>query len=115
MFNWLNKKKKSKIGFENWQVDAAGFEMIVNDKSIQYVNADATRVIYLSVLVVGGDKPISGATLSTPTIVEDSNGWNFKATKNAGREVLVCVISFKDPEDSSWARSFFDSIVPVAH
>ena len=81
MFNWLKKKKKTKVSFPNWQVEANGFEMIDNEASIQYINADGTRVVYISVLLVGGDGPISSSTLEPPTIVEDENGWNLKGTK----------------------------------
>lgn len=111
MFNWLNRKKKPTVGFRNWQVEAPGFEVIDNGRSIQYINADGSRVVYLSVLEVGGDQPIT--SLAPPIIVEEENGWNFKGTKIAGREVLVCVISFNEADDSAWARSFFDAIVPV--
>jgi hypothetical protein len=114
MFNWLKRKKKTKVSFPNWQVQSDGFDMIDNETSIQYVNADGTRVVYVSVLLVEGGGSISSSTLGPPTIVEDENGWNLKGTKIAGREVLVCVISFKDAEDSAWARFFFDSIVPVS-
>ena len=55
---------RKKIDFRNWDVDpGSGFELINNQDSIQYVNEDASRVIYFSVLDVSGNDIISNAVI----------------------------------------------------
>lgn len=103
---------RKKVDFRNWDVDpGSGFELINNQDSIQYVNEDASRVIYFSVLHVSGNDIISNEVIpDEPKIIEDANGWQLKGIKKSMGQVLVCVISYKNQDDTKWARVFFDSI-----
>jgi len=89
----------------------SGFELINNQDSIQYVNEDASRVIYFSVLDVSGNDIISNAVIpDEPKVIEDANVWQLKGVKKSVGQVLICVISYRHQDDTKWAREFFDSI-----
>ncbi len=55
MFKFFKRRNKKRVGFETWDISTgAGFRVINNEDSIQYVNEDASKVIYFSVLLVSG-------------------------------------------------------------
>jgi hypothetical protein len=109
MFNWFKRKKSF---LQNWHFeDILGFEMIQNSDSIQYVNKDASKTIYFSVLNVSGSDVFSiDSFAGKPTIIENINGWQLKGAKKFKNQVLICVISVSKQNDVEWAKIFFDSI-----
>lgn len=111
MFNFF-KRKSGVDKFKRWDIHVEpGFEMIINPDSIQYVNKDENKVIYLSLLKVEGKSVLADSAFSeTPRITKDDYGWNLRGVKQSPEQLLVCVISFTDQGDSQWAISFFDSI-----
>ena len=107
MFN-LFKRKKSIVDSLDLSV-LEGFKKIRNSDSLQYVNQDETKVVYLSVLKVTGSDVFSISSIK-PTVIEDANGWQLKAAKKLENELLVCVISVVRQDDIEWAKIVFDSI-----
>jgi|GEM_PF-1627667 len=114
MFNLFKKRSEKGVGIKYWDRDPGpGFRVITNEDSIQYVNEDASKVIYFSVLIVQGNSHVAGDALHRerePEIVEDANGWQFKGMKAATGQVLVCVVTVKDQADLQWAKEFFSSV-----
>ncbi|QJD97357.1 hypothetical protein HH214_16525 [Mucilaginibacter robiniae] len=111
MFNWFQKNKRNLIS-ANWDIgDIYGFKKIYNHDSLQYTNADVSKVIYFSVLKISGNNLFgTEAYAGDPTIIEDANGWLLKGSKMAKNQILVCVISVKKRDDVEWAKAFFDLI-----
>jgi hypothetical protein len=113
MFNLFKKRNENRPGLKNWEMDPGpGFRFIDNGDSVQYVNEDASKVIYFSVLEIRGNSLITEDVLSEePKIIEDANGWQLKGIKKEQGQILVCVISFKDKDDTIWVKEFFNSIL----
>ncbi|HEY4147397.1 MAG TPA: hypothetical protein VGM41_00645 [Chitinophagaceae bacterium] len=99
-------------GLKKWNIDTGpGFKVIDNADSIQYVNEDESVVIYLSVLEIRGNSLVTDDVLpGDPKITGDTNGWQLKGVKKAAGQILVCVISFKDQDDTKRAKELFNSI-----
>jgi|SRR5215217_263976 len=113
MFNWFKRKRKDSLILRLWNIDEVpGFEKIQNPDSVQYTNADSSRVIYFSVLTVSGKGPslLPSFSAQEPKITADANGWQLKGTKQSDKHLLVCVISVTQEEDVFWAKAFFESI-----
>lgn len=113
MFNWLKRKYKSKSTLTNWGIeDIDGFERHQNVDSVQYTNADNSKVIYFSILTTSGGEFLT-ANAPEPTIIEDDNGWQLKGMKTLESQILICVISVIKQEDLEWAKAFFSNVKPV--
>ena len=109
MLGWFKRKKSF---LENWDFEAlADFKVIQNPDSLQYVNKDASKVIYFSALNVSGGSlfPIDSYS-GEPMIKENAGGWQLKGTKIFENQILICIISVVRQEDIDWAKTFFDSI-----
>ena len=116
MFNFFKKSKENKVGPKHWDYDIyPDFRLINNGDSIQYINGDESRIIYLSVLIISGSSLLPSKLFKgEPAITNDANGWQLKGTKRLPNEAIVCVINFVDEKDAEWAKCFFDSIRPKA-
>lgn len=112
MFNLFKKNKVKKTSLENWDINVdTGFNIINNPDSIQYVNEDASKVIYFSILETSDKSVITNDIFpAEPEIKEAANGWQLKGVKKSADQLLVCVISFKNKDDSGWAKDFFNAI-----
>jgi hypothetical protein len=113
MLNWFKRNGRKKSLLSNWNIeDIAGFEKIQNPDSVQFVNEDGSKVIYLSVLTVSGNDvfPLN-AYAGEPVVEEDSKGClHLKSTKTFKNYILVCAITVNNRKDLEWAKNFFDSI-----
>jgi hypothetical protein len=114
MFNFFRKPKENNVGPKNWVYDIyPGFRLINNGDSIQYVNDDGSRIIYLSVLIISGSSLLTSTLFKgEPDITNNANGWQLKGTTRLPNEAVVCVINFTHEDDVDWAKGFFDSIKP---
>ena len=114
MFNWFKRKNKNQSFLDNWNIEnISGFKIIKNPDSIQYINDNESKVIYISSLTVqGNDHSLVEPNLSKPTIVEEANQWHLKGAKKSNNQILICVITVKESKDIQWAKSFFDAIQP---
>jgi hypothetical protein len=114
MFNWFKRNKSKNSILNQWHIEGtSGFKIIKNPDSIQYVNDDASRVIYISALIIqGNDHSVVEPIISRPTIIEAANEWHIKGAKKSKNQILVCVISVKNDKDIEWAKSFIDAIQP---
>ena len=51
MLSFFRKKQSNKRPFQNWQIPVAtSYQMINNGDSVQFVNADGSRILYFSLL-----------------------------------------------------------------
>ena len=112
MFNFLKKSKKKDL-LQNWQIAIDGsFRQIINEDSIQFANADDSRVLYFSLLSMDSNGPLSADTLSKMQVrVTHENGsWQLKGARHGGYEVLICVFTYTDERDGAWMKDLFEGI-----
>jgi len=113
MFNFLKKHKREKSLLQNWQISVDdSYRFINNGDSIQFVNADETRILYFSILTITGKPLLTGELLSRApvTVAPKGNGWQLKGTKQGDSEILVCVFDFASESDAVWAKGVFNAI-----
>jgi hypothetical protein len=106
---------KPSAAIKKWHVPVPeGFTEIDNGDSIQLRNADASRVVYLSVLTAKNEKgeavDLSNKTEPSAEVVREENYYHLRGTKTRRDEILVVVITFKDRSDEIWARDFLSKI-----
>jgi hypothetical protein len=116
MFGFF-KKNKPKNLLQNWQIPVdAQFERIDNGDSIQYVNDDATLVLYFSILLINEDKLLQGDLLAKmePSVTRTERGWDLKGARPGNNEVLICLFSFTNESDEVQLKDLFANIVYVS-
>ncbi|MBO9573964.1 MAG: hypothetical protein J7497_17380 [Chitinophagaceae bacterium] len=114
MFGFFKNKHEVKVPLQNWRIPVADeYRKIVNEDSIQFVNADESICLYFSVLIVSGNSLFSQDvfTSKAPSVNRVANGWAFKATKSGGKELLVCVFCFINDSDEALMRKLYEEIV----
>lgn len=114
MFGFFRNKHKLKIPLQNWEIPVDGrYRKIINEDSVQFVNADESVCLYFSVLMVSGNSAFSETLLSKkdPAVARVTNGWELKAAKPGGSELLVCVFSFAEEADEAMMRELYANIV----
>lgn len=112
MFNIFKRRKPDLL--RNWNIAVDGsFKRIVNDDSVQFINDDASRVLYFSVITVKGDANILGDIYKKmiPKITKTDEGWVLKGAIDEGNEILTCVFSFENQSDGQWAMNLFSEII----
>jgi len=116
MLHFFKKRKDDKNLFKNWQIPVDDhYRLINNGDSIQFINADESRILYFSILVITNGPLLSGETLAKkqPSVVRSENGWQFKGARQVGNEVLVCVFSFTNESDEAWMKDLFANIAYI--
>jgi len=114
MFNFFKIKKQKRTILEDWHIDdISDFKTILNTDSIQYVDEDASKIIYFSALNYDGNtSSLIDTNINTQTVAEVDNGWCLKGMKKSNKQILVCVITVNNAEHIGWAKSFFTAINP---
>ncbi|MBS1687009.1 MAG: hypothetical protein JSS76_19885 [Bacteroidetes bacterium] len=113
MLDFLKNLFPAKDPFRKWQLSIdASYKRINNEDSVQFVNADESRILYFSILHISGDGPLSGPLqeMNGPTVRQTENGWEMKGFKHAGNTVLVCLFSFTQQDDEASLRDIFDNV-----
>lgn len=112
MFNLFKRNKEKRFSPADWTIgDMPGFKVIHNPDSVQYVNEDAGKVIYFSVLTVSGKNLFTNDAIPEgPAITATDGGWQLKGARKSPGQILVCVISLMNQDDIEWAKDFFNSI-----
>lgn len=112
--NFFRRLIGKKDLLQNWHLPKGiqSYKMINNTDSVQFVNANESRVLYFSTIVFNGNQLLSSNFLENtqPQITKTENGWEMKVIKHGGNEILVCVFSFTDEKDIEWAMDLFASI-----
>lgn len=110
------KKNRDKKPLQNWEIPVdANYRLINNGDSIQFVSADQSIILYFSTLTIVNNSLLPGDVLTKtrPSVTHSDNGWQFKGTKSGGKEMLVCLFSFKNESDEALVRDLFSNIVYV--
>jgi hypothetical protein len=116
MLNFFRKRQGDKSPFQNWQIPVdASYQLVNNGNSIQFVNADESRILYFSLLTVAGNSLLPGDILTkmSPSVTSYDNGWQFKGARQGGNEVLVCVFTFTNESDEGRMKELFANIVYI--
>jgi hypothetical protein len=116
MLSFFKKKQSNKRPFQNWQIPVdTSYQMINNGDSIQFVNADGSRILYFSLLTVEGNSLLTGEILAkmSPSVTRSDNGWQFKGARQGGNEVLVCAFTFMNESDEVSVKELFTNIVYI--
>ncbi|PQJ12604.1 hypothetical protein CJD36_002335 [Flavipsychrobacter stenotrophus] len=110
---FFKKVEKNKDILRNWRIPIdLSYERIDNDKSVQFTNADGSRVLYFSILIVKGNNSLLGSSFSNSkaSIMYADDCWHLKGHKPNGNEVLVCVFTYTNEEDEAILNNLFDGI-----
>lgn len=113
MLSLLKKLFGGRRILSNWHIPLdASYEKIDNGDSVQFINADNSRVLYFSVLVIKNSDvlPPTALTSKDHTTERTDDGWVFKAAKGGGNEVLVCAFSFTNESDEAYMKELFNKI-----
>jgi len=97
-----------------WQIPhGEGYREIQNEDSLQYINADLSRTLYVSLITYKnnprGTTPDAPAPVG-PVIEFDVDKYHLKGTKTKPGEVLVIVITFARKDDETFGRQLFADI-----
>jgi hypothetical protein len=114
MLHFLKKNKSPKT-LQNWKIPVtAHYRCIDYGDSMQYVNEQAGHILYFSVLTTT-DKllPSEEVVKMPPSVSRSEKGWDLKGARAGGKEVLVCVFSFKNETDEGLVQDLFANITYV--
>jgi hypothetical protein len=114
MLHFLKKNRTPKT-LQNWKIPVtARYRCIDYGDSMQYVNEEAGHVLYFSVLTTTGRLLSSEEEVKMqPSVSRSEKGWDLKGARAGGKEMLVCLFSFRNETDEGLVKDLFANIVYV--
>ncbi len=113
MFNFFKSKKKTCDLLQGWHIPIdTSYKRINNSDSVQFMNANESRILYFSPLAVTGNQLFSAETFAKMkiSVIKTESGWQLKGVKHADNKVLVCVFTYTNDADEIWMKTLFDNI-----
>ncbi|KND47084.1 MAG: hypothetical protein AB199_01490 [Parcubacteria bacterium C7867-004] len=99
---------------DKWKIPAdSNLIEVDNGTSVQLVNEDGSRVVYISILKAEDENhnPVNLPTDEEEIeVIEVGESFHLRGKKIKGNEALIIVITFINQNDEHWARDFFSNI-----